>query len=130
VKVYVATSGEYSDYRIQHIFLERRDAEAYEGGDDVVEYEVMEGPVVRRPRYQLIWSPKIEDREQIPGQQMGNPFESVYQEDYLGDDPGYATHNWTARGHELVLYVQGWELDRVRKVYSEQRAIYLAHQEV
>jgi len=129
VKVYVATSGEYSDYRIQHIFASREDAEAYEGADDVIEWEVLEHPVERRAWYEIIWSPKIEDRDQIPGFRMANPDESSWPRDYTGNDSGYATHHWTSRGREVVLCVQGWELDRVRKVYSEQRAQYLAQQE-
>jgi hypothetical protein len=129
MKVYVATSGEYSDYRVQHIFANREDAEAYAGADEVTEWDVLDHPVEQRQWYQLIWSPKIEDREHVPGYRMGNPHEQTWQEDYTGNDPGYAAHHWTARGSEVVLCVQGWELDRVRKVYSEQRAQYLADQE-
>lgn len=125
MKVYVATSGEYSDYRIQHIFANREDAEAYAGSDDVTEWDVLDHPVEQRAWYQLIWSPKIQDREHVPGYRMGNPYEQTWPEDFNGD-PGYAAHHWTSRGSEVVLCVQGWELDRVRKVYSEQRAQYLA----
>jgi hypothetical protein len=49
--------------------------------------------------------------------------------DYTGQF-GYVTHYWASRTNELALYVEGWELDRVLKVYSEQRAMYLAQQEV
>lgn len=128
MKVFVATSGEYSDFRIQHIFANREDAEAYEGADDVIEYEVLEAPVERRPWHEIIWSPKIPDR---PGDgfAMANPHYAAWPRDYTGD-PGYATHHWASRRQEVVLCVQGWNPDRVHKVYSEQRAKYLASQEI
>ena len=121
VKVYAATSA----HRVHHIFADLKDAEAYEGADEVIEWDVLDHPVERRPWYEIIWSPKIEDREQIPGFRMANPHEACWQRDYTESDTGYVSLHWASRGHEVVLCVQGWELDRVRKVYAEQRAQYL-----
>ena len=45
MKVYLATAGEYSDYRVRHAFTREEDAEAYPLGDDVLELEVHDGPV-------------------------------------------------------------------------------------
>lgn len=36
MKVYLATAGEYSDYRVKHAFARREDAESYRLGDDVL----------------------------------------------------------------------------------------------
>jgi hypothetical protein len=36
--IYLATRGEYSDYRVCHAFARREDAEAYKLGDDVAEF--------------------------------------------------------------------------------------------
>jgi hypothetical protein len=123
VKVYIATSGQYSDFRIQHVFANREDAEEYGGADDVTEYEVQEGPVPRRCWYTILWTPAVPDREG-DGLFMANPHERGEARDFTGGDQ--ASHHWTMRQNETVLCVQGWDLDRVHKVYSEQRAQYLA----
>ena len=126
-KVYLAVSGEYSDYRVQHVFARREDAEAYELGDDVEERELQEGPVEVRTWHMLLWDARIGDREGT------NPFESAQRKDFDGRAQ-HAEHQWhgdrDARYPERAgasaagprLYIGGWDLDRVRKVYSEQRA--------
>ena len=55
MKVYLATAGEYSDYRVCHAFARREDAESYKLGDDVKELEVHDGPVEVRYWYDLDW---------------------------------------------------------------------------
>lgn len=127
MKVYVATSGEYSDFRIKHVFAKREDAEAYRGADDVIEYDLMEEPVEQRYWYTVLWTATTPDREG-DGLYLSNPFERGEPRDYVGGEP--ASHHWTVRQHETVLIVQGWDLERVHKVYSEQRAQYLARQVV
>lgn len=127
MKVYVVTSGEYSDYRIHHIFLERKHAEAYEGGDEVIEWDVLEHPIEQRTWHEIIWSPKIPDRDG-DSLAMSNPHTSEWPRDY-GGEPGYPNHHWTSRGQEIVLCVQGWDPDRVYAVYLEQRSQYEAQQE-
>lgn len=125
MKVYIATSGEYSDFRIRHVFAKRRDAESYQGADDVTEYEVQEGPVEQRPWYTVFWTATAPDRPS-DGMWLSNPNEYATPRDYTGGDA--ASHHWATRGRETVLVVQGWDLQRVHKVYSEQRAQYLARQ--
>jgi hypothetical protein len=125
VKVYIATSGEYSDYRICHVFARQEDAEDYAGADDVIEYEVLDHPVEMRPLHGLMWSPEIPDREGT-SLALANPYESSWPEDFDGD-ARRVTHTWHGPPQRTgpVLQVSGWDRDRVRKVYSEQRAQYL-----
>ena len=128
MKVYVATSGEYSDYRIAHVFARREDADAYQGADQTEEYEVRDGPVEMRPKHGLIWSPGIPDRE-ATSLALANPHESSWPEDFDGDERN-VSHTWLGppQRTDPVLQVRGWDLQRVRKVYSEQRAQHLAGQ--
>ena len=123
MKVYIATSGEYSDFRIRHVFADYDDACGYQGADEVTEYEVQEGPVEQRFWYTVIWTPTIPDRED-DGLYVANPNEHASPRDFTGGEQ--ASHHWATRGREVVLCVQGWDLERVHKVYSEQRAQYLA----
>jgi hypothetical protein len=120
VKVFLATAGEYSDYRVKAAFARREDAEAYQLGDDVLELEVHEGPAEVRRWYQLYW------RADLPeSASQANPY--VYDgdlRDFDGDEK-HAEHRWAKER----LTVEGWDLALVKKVYSEQRAQYLARQE-
>jgi len=126
--VYLATAGEYSDYRVCHVFARREDAEAYAGSDDVKEMELQEGPVEMRIWYRLWWWPDRPDQEKGDGLRSSNPV--IYgdeRRDFDGD-PRHAEHSWD---HSLrnVLSVEGWNRDQVLKVYSEQRAQYIAAKE-
>ncbi len=126
MKVYVATSGEYSDYRICHVFARREDAEDYAGADSVEEYEVRGGPVEMRPWHTLTWNTDLPDRE-ATSLALANPYEQSWPQDFDGDERK-TSHAWNGPPQRTgpVLEVQGWDLNRVRKVYSEQRAQYLA----
>ncbi len=128
MKVYLATSGEYSDFRVQQVFARREDAEAYDLGDDVQEFELRDGPVETRIEHRLYWNPQIEDREET-ATAMANPWFATERLDFDGQ-PHRVEHQWNhgARGSNLT--VKGWELERIRKVYSEQRAQHLARQDM
>jgi hypothetical protein len=125
VKVYVVTSGEYSDYHIVRIFLNQADANAYQLGDDVSEWDVAEGPVEVRNWYQLCWWPHRPDAE---GRDDPNPWWRNESRDF-DDNERACTHRWhEAPGTDRFtsLTIQGWDRERILKVYSEQRAQYLA----
>lgn len=126
VKVYLATSGEYSDYRIQHVFARREDAEAYPLGDDVEERQVHDGPVEVRLWHVITWRADRPD-EPASDVRLGNPYVMNYRRDFDGR-PGHTEHDWAGPPERTgpVLNVGGWHGDRVRKVYSEQRAQYIA----
>jgi hypothetical protein len=127
--IYLATSGEYSDYGVRHAFARKEDAEAYPLGDHVEEYELHDGPVEVRTWHVLYWDPVQPDHEKEAGR-YGNPWMDEHLQDF-GGKPGNISHRWEGRYHApeiKKLRVEGWDPDRVRKVYSEQRAQYKAQE--
>jgi putative lipase involved disintegration of autophagic bodies len=130
MKVYLATSGEYSDYGVRRVFARYEDAEAYELADNVEEYELTEGPMEVRTWHHLLWWPDLPDREQTSSA-AANPSFSTERRDFDGH-PDNVVHQWHIGPHHLParLGISGWDLDRIRKVYSEQRAQYIARQDL
>jgi hypothetical protein len=143
MKVYIATSGSYSDYRINQVFLHEEDARAYaekrNGGSweesSWDEYEVHEGSVERRTKYYLWWHPYLADRE-ASSNATGNPEISNYSpEDYDGNDRpkvkwmGLDSRDPHGFGPRATLVVEGWSKQDVLKVYSDERARYKAREE-
>lgn len=128
-KVYLATAGEYSDYRVLHAFTSSDDAWAYPLGDDVLELELHDGPVEVRMWSEIWWWPHEPDSER-DGFSAGNPSEHHQQKDFDGR-PKWVGHRWSHnhRGQSLLV-VEGWDAQRVRKVYSEQRAQHIAKQDM
>ena len=126
-KVYIATSGEYSDFRVEAVFANEADAEAYELGGSVEEYELHDGPKEVRTWYRLQWSTYLPDRPETSSH-LSNPHISTDREPYDGN-PRHCTHkfydDWGHR-ESRRLVVQGWDLDRVKKVYGKQRAKWLS----
>jgi hypothetical protein len=115
--VYLATAGEYSDYRVKAAFTRREDAEAFPLGDDVLEMELHDGPAEVRQWHELHWNVKSADGR-------GNPWTYSEPREFDGDEK-HAEHFW----HNGGLRVGGRDLSLVKKVYSEQRAQYLAGKE-
>lgn len=128
MKVYLATAGEYSDYRVMHVFARREDAEAYELADDVEEYEVNDGPVGVRTWHILMWDSAVVDRA-ADDVRSANPHEWTDRRDFDGRI-NRVEHRWDGHLNGPRLVVQGWDLERVRKVYSEQRAQHVARQDM
>lgn len=118
--VYLAMAGEYSDFRVCHAFARREDAEAYKLGDGVLELEVRDRPVEVRTWYTLTWRSNSKAKPQ------------TYTEyrDFDGNER-HAEHAWYGPPERTadILNVGGWDLALVKKVYSEQRAQYLARKE-
>jgi hypothetical protein len=134
VKVYLATAGEYSDYRVLHAFARREDADAYKLGDDVKELEIHDGPVKVRRWHQLTWRADRGDRMGENGLGLPNPHIYGGEERDFDGDGKHVEHRWSKAYMQEVegnahLTVGGWDLALVKKVYSEQRAQYLARKE-
>ena len=130
MRIYLAVRGEYSDFRVCHAFAREEDALAYALGDDVMEMKLREGPVEVRKWHTLWWRPDLGDREQS-GFANSNPYESQDERDFDGDERHCVHELETPEKYSSlplgdVLKVEGWSIERVRKVYSEQRAQYLA----
>lgn len=69
MKVYVVTSGIYSDYRIQKIFLNKSKAEEYKkwlpNSNDVEEYDISDDDTIEKQykiRIDLKWYPNKEEK--------------------------------------------------------------------
>ncbi|MEU7863450.1 hypothetical protein [Nonomuraea sp. NPDC049141] len=112
-KVYVATSGCYSDYSVEAVFLHKEDAEAYSLADDVLEMILQEGPADVRPNYLATWTKHNGDSDWS------------YDQLYDGDDTVKATSGKTYLGDPWVR-VTGWDKERVLKVLGERKAELLA----
>lgn len=125
VTVYLATRGAYSDYRVCHAFARREDAESYALGDEVLEKVLRAGPVEVRTWWELDYHADWGDRQSFAGVQAANPYVYDEQRDFDGDER-HCVHEWRY-GH--VLNVQGWDKQLVMKVFSEQKAQYLARRE-
>ncbi|MER7213192.1 hypothetical protein ABT340_39530 [Streptosporangium sp. NPDC000239] len=131
MKVYLASRGSYSTYRVVGVFARKEDAEAYELGEDVEEYDVHEGPQEVRAWLKLIWYPDHPDKDTWEGDGPYNPYEDMRPErrDYDGH-PNRVEHRWArgwgerGSGH---LEVCGWEIERIRKVFGELRAQWLSN---
>lgn len=133
MKVYVATDGSYSDYQIKHVFLNEDDARTYaqsthEG--NYSEYEVREKIPERRVFYHLTWQSHLPDCNKNSNH-IANPHVWSYESDFTGDT--MLAHHWynrTAGPNQIgTLSVEGFGREGVMKVYSEQRAMFLARQE-
>lgn len=121
MKVWIATSGSYSDYRIEAVFTHEEDARDFELGEDSEEYEVHDGPLEVRDWWTLMWFPQSSHpRDPIPHAKR-RAFDG---------HPNYARHEWRKDGRASYLVVEGWERERVLKVYSEQRAQYIARKDM
>jgi hypothetical protein len=133
-KVYLATAGAYSDYRVCCAFARKEDAEAYKLGDEVLELEVHDGPVEVRTWYQLTWRADRGAHMNKDGGGSPNPYTYAGEvRDFDGNDK-HVEHRWSRAYMQETegnahLQVGGWDLALVKKVYSEQRAQYLARQE-
>lgn len=132
--VYLATAGEYSDFRVLHAFANREDAESYKLGEDVKEFEVHDGPVEVRRWHLLTWRGDRADRMGVDNRGLPNPH--VYSGEMRDFDGNakHVQHTWSKAHMQEVdgqahLAVGGWDLALVKKVYGEQRAQYLARKE-
>jgi hypothetical protein len=130
MKVYAAVAGEYSDYRVCHIFAREDDARTYRLGDAVEEYELLEGPVDVRYWHQLSWHSEVADVPHSPEllslARTANPYEWSEMADF--DAGRKLGHNWVHDPNRSYLSVFGWDVQAVRKVYGEQRGQYEARQ--
>ncbi|MGW4422544.1 DUF7336 domain-containing protein [Streptosporangium sp. NPDC004631] len=133
MKVYLATHGSHSDFEVLRVFANREDAEAYELADNVDEFEVGDKPVETRPWHSISWYPDEPDGEHEREFRDGRTFtltnprpEYASCRDYDGR-PNHVEHQWHPCKGSGRLYVEGWDIERVRKVYGEQRAVWLSN---
>lgn len=131
--VYLATAGEYSDYRVLGVFAREDDARLHPQADDVKEYELREKPVDLRYCYRIRWYPDYPDHaddERPVVWPNANPYEREGElEEYDGIPVSHEWQTSAIAGRDIrSLSVKGWDLAVVRKVYGEQRGKFLAEQ--
>lgn len=108
--IYLATSGEYDDYRIEAAFTRREDAEAFELADDVEEVELHDGPLEVRAWYSLRWYRNRPLEKASPGR-APNPYPQDYRRRVWDGDPGRVDVSYPA---DRQVEVQGWDMALVR----------------
>lgn len=113
--IYLATSGEFDDYRIEAAFTRREDAEAFELGDDVEEMELHDGPLEVRTWYSLRW---YEDTPLRSGtsSRVANPLHSDRERRIWDGNPGRVESSYPA---PRQIEVQGWDMALVRARLDE-----------
>jgi hypothetical protein len=139
MKIYLATSGCYSDYSVHQAFKNEEDAEAYIDGmydGHVEEYELWDDPVKKRKHWYLEWQSfkrvfsrvngGLETRDVEP-----EPLISSWTEDAVGVLKLRVVWETMEFGGRTLdrLTVHGPSEEAVLKVFSEQRAQYLARKE-
>jgi hypothetical protein len=121
MKVYVATSGEPGDhwYGIEQVFRTREAAEAYERGDDVEEFELLDAP------------PEVRDWHTIT-RTLGKDCALVHRSDrsdFVGNpDRISVTVENNAYG-PYKLIVGGWDLEKVQAAAETEYVKFLAERD-
>jgi hypothetical protein len=114
--IYLATSGEYDDYRVEAAFTRREDAEAFELGDSVEEIELRDGPAEVRTWHQLRWYQGTPLREGIPGHRNPNPMASDRERRIWDGNPDRLEVSYPAPGQ---VDIQGWDPALIRARMDE-----------
>lgn len=99
------------------VFARRQDADGYKLANRVEEFDVDEGPVDVQMFHELRWDLREEREPSVRSYWLERASRPNVTRHILApplDDPT----GW--------LHVDGWDLDDVRRVYAEQRALYLA----
>ncbi|MET8382529.1 hypothetical protein ABZV14_05940 [Streptosporangium canum] len=113
MNIYIATSGEYSDYTIEGAFLREEDARSLSLADDYIEVELSEGPADVRAYYSASW------KESYDGESI-----SASDRIYDGDDKMKV---YVGRSiYSSYISVSGWDKERVLKVLGDEKAKFLA----
>lgn len=111
--VYIPTSDGVADCEVRYAFTRYDDARAYCIDGEVIELELRDGPVKTRTWHKIFWLPPL------------GPHESSTEKDFDGypDRVEYAwVHGNAGTPRRSALTVEGWDLNRVREAYGEQRA--------
>lgn len=128
MKVYVATNGEYSDFAIVGIFGTEELARDCPLADGYQEWDVLTEPIKVKSFYNLTWYVTSPEHTGPTLDHMTNP--SLHTFTIREDNVLHAKcgHYWY-NTERPVLTVHGTDLDRIMKVYGEQRAKFLAQRE-
>jgi hypothetical protein len=114
--IYLATSGEYDDYRVEAAFTRREDAEAFELGDDVEEMELHDGPLEVRTWHQIRWY-KDTPLRRGTFNHVANPYHQDRERRIWDGNPERIEVTSFACGSQVE--VEGWDLARVRARLDE-----------
>lgn len=122
MKVYIVTSGEYSDYFIEGVFTDRDKARVYCAlrNHDIhcLAYSFDDGEAARIEEYE---SDKGFDILQIDNNRLG----TIYY--FMGDDisekiPAYREDVEKLRLNEHAVWVEGENEEKAKKIYFDRRA--------
>lgn len=129
-KAYLATSGSYSDYRVQRVFLDVALANKYrdEGFcEEIAEFEITDTEVKSVSILHMQW---ISAHRGPDGPIEAGEWSYVDHVEYAGQPPcKHAIHHLKAGlvgSARTIVAVEGHDSERVRKVFSEQVAMVKA----
>ena len=125
MKVYVVTSGSYSDYTIQKIFTDKAKAEEYkeclEDSNDIEEYETEDDLVVNKYYRVLINYTKYNNKETAPSIRVTK---QTFKDNYIWYSEGIDWQHNAYSKLSLVrcILVQNWNEEFYRNKFT--KAIY------
>ena len=120
-KIYIVTSGEYSDYRIDAVFSKKEKAEEYvqnNGSDYRIEDYKLDEPIVKENKLWLI-SFNLEDGS-IEDAKVSNR-----KKEYYCDTCNYAPYSFVKH---INFYVEAEFMDKAKKIASERFAAVKANE--
>jgi hypothetical protein len=121
--IYLATSGEYDDYRVEAAFTRREDAEAFELGDDVEEMKLHDGPLEVRTWHQIRWY-KRDPLRSGSSLRVPNPYPQDRERRIWDGNPARVEVTSFACGSQVE--VAGWDEALVRAKLDELMATTLS----
>ena len=125
MKVYVVTSGSYSDYTIQKIFTDKAKAEEYkewlDDSNDIEEYETEDGLVVNKYYRVLINYTKYNNQETAPSIRVTK---QTFKDNYIWYSEGIDWQHNAYSELSLVrcIQAQNWNEEFYRNKFT--KAIY------
>jgi hypothetical protein len=117
MRVHLAIHESSEGCSVLRVFARQEDADGYKLADRVEAIDVDEGPVDVQMFHELRWDLRKEREPSVRSYWLERASRPDATRHVLAPPLGDPT-GW--------LYVDGWDLDDVRRVYEEQRALYLA----
>lgn len=117
-KVYISTSGAYSDYSVEAAYLNEEDAKNCPKGDDYLELVLNDGPMDLRTRYHASWDTRFQATQKI--------HVITDDEEYDGNEEVTLSSYKNPVMNHVRFAASSWDREKAVKLVSDARAQYLA----